>query len=269
MLKTTLTAIVLLLLFPVSTSAESGSKTSTTSAADPNAKAIKSTQPLCLPFAGEKMTFAVNWEFINGGTAIMETSAREKGYRIHTFAFTNKFMDVFHKVRDTMIADGFCNKGKMQSEEFTLEQREPKYSATKKTRFLWQQDKVEYTHNKKTEMFDVPAGYVDVLSSFYAVRTMKLEIGKKQQVPVFDQRKNYEVEVITHRKETMRAPWSSKPVEVLVIQPILKTDGVFSSKGEMLIWITNDERHIPLKVSAKVRIGHVLCYLTDYRPPAK
>jgi hypothetical protein len=57
---------------------------------------------------------------------------------------------------------------------------------------------------------------------------------------------------------------SGKRVECLIIEPELKTAGVFSSKGKIKIWMTNDSRHIPLKMSAKIKIGRIIARLTGY-----
>ncbi len=40
--------------------------------------------------------------------------------------------------------------------------------------------------------------------------------------------------------------------------------GLFKSEGNILIWITNDERKIPVKVSTKVLIGAIEAELTRY-----
>jgi len=228
-----------------------------THAADPAAA--------CMPHVGERMEFAVGWEFITAGTAVMQVSApQNNAYRIRTLARSNAFFDIFKKVRDEIIAEGVCNNGRMQSTLFELKQLEVKYRANKKTEFIWPQAKVQYTQNNRTDTYDVKHGELDVMDAFFAVRSMLLIKGKVLKIPVFDSRKNYEIEVRVLRKEHLRAPWHEL-VECLVIEPKLKTAGIFSSKGKMKVWLTNDARHIPLKMVAKIRFGHIVARLTDYQ----
>ena len=220
----------------------------------------------CLPFHGESMQFSVGWEFVNAGTATMRFSNKgENGYRIDTDAHTNKFFDMFKKVRDTIVSEGICINGQPQSTLFDLEQHERKYHAKKKTDYLWKQNKVNYTHNDNAESFDVPAGHLNVLDAFFLTRTLPVKKNEVLKVPVFDSRKRYEIEVRLLKKETLKAPWGER-VECLVIEPKLKSEGIFSSVGTMQVWLTNDARRIPLKMTAKIKIGRIMVRLTGYVP---
>lgn len=214
------------------------------------------------------MQFAVGWEFVNAGTATMRFSNRGKdGYRIDTDARTNRFFDMFKKVRDTITSEGLFINGKPQSTRFVLVQNERSYHARKRTDFLWKEDKVNYTQNGKTDSYDVPAGHLNVMDAFFLTRTLPVKEGEVLKVPVFDSRKKYEIEVRLLRKELVSTPWG-KPVECLVIEPKLKSEGIFTSVGTMQVWLTNDARRIPLKMTAKIKIGRIIARLTGYQPPS-
>jgi len=220
-----------------------------------------------LPFNGESLRFSIGWEFVTAGTATMRFSSKgEEGYRIDTDARTNKFFDMFKKVRDTIVSEGIYRNGKPQSTVFNVEQHERSYHANKKTEFLWKMNKANYTHNKKTDSYDVPAGHLNVMDAFFLTRTLPVKKNKVLKVPVFDARKLYEIEVRLLKKETIQAPWGEM-VECLVIEPRLKSEGIFSSVGTMQIWLTNDARRIPLKMTAKIKIGRIIARLTDYKAP--
>jgi len=220
----------------------------------------------CLPYHGETMKFSVGWEFVNAGTATMRFSNQgESGYRVDADARTNKFFDMFKKVRDTIISEGVCINGQPQSTLFDLEQHERKYHAKKRTEYLWKENKVNYIHNNNAESFDVPAGHLNVLDAFFLTRTLPVKKDEVLKVPVFDSKKNYEIEVRLLKKETIKAPWGER-VECLVIEPKLKTAGIFSSAGTMKVWLTNDARRIPLKMTAKIKIGRIIARLTGYSP---
>ncbi len=217
-----------------------------------------------MPHIGERMEFDVGWEFIIAGTAVMQVTApQDNTYRIRTFSRSNAFFDLFKKVRDEIIAEGICNNGRMQSTLFELKQLEVKYRANKKTEFIWPDGKVHYTQNNRTDIYDVKPGELDVMDAFFAVRSMPLKKGRVLRIPVFDSRKNYEIEVRVLKKEYLHAPWHQL-VECLVIEPKLKTAGIFSSKGKMKVWLTNDAHRIPLKMTARIRFGRIIARLTAY-----
>ena len=219
----------------------------------------------CMPFVGEHMEFSVGWEFINAGTAVIQVaSPQDNVYRTHIMAKTNAFLDMFKKVRDEITAEGRCNNGNLQSTLFELKQLEVKYRANKKTEFFWPEGKVHYTQNDRTDIYDVEPHEVDVMDAFFAVRSMPLKPGDTFNIAVFDSRKNYKIVVNVLKIERLRAPWR-KWVECLVIEPKLKTEGIFSSRGQIKVWMTNDERHIPIKMTAKIRFGRIVAKLTGYR----
>jgi hypothetical protein len=220
----------------------------------------------CMPYVGEQLVFGVGWEFINAGTATMTVAGNGKdAYRVHTLAKTNKFLDLFKKVRDTIVSEGICQGNGMQSTRFEIEQHERSYHAKKLTEFQWQKNRVAYTQNKRTDYYDVPAGHLNVIDAFFKVRSLELKPDTKVEVPVFDSRKNYSILVTVSKKTVMlKAPWGGH-VECLIVEPKLLTAGVFSSTGKIKIWMTNDARHIPIKMTAKIKIGHIVAILDDYK----
>ena len=221
----------------------------------------------CMPYIGEHMGFDVGWEFINAGSATMDILPMQNGWQVKTFAKTNKALDVFRKVRDYITAEGICINGHMQSTLFDANLQERKYSAVKRTEFLWQKNEVTHTQNQVTEHFDVPAGHLSVIDAFLAVRGLDLKPGLTVNIPVFDSRKRYEIEVnIAAKKEMMGAPWGEK-VSCIIVHPKLKSEGIFTNKGEMTLWMTDDERHIPIKMAAKIKFGSIIAQLTAYSNP--
>jgi len=224
---------------------------------------VSAATPHCMPFDGERMLFSIGWEFINAGTADMSIKASEAGYRVTSHGTSNAFLDVFHKVRDTIISEGDCVDGKLQSTQFDIVQNEGRYHSTKRVNFLWRENRVTHTQNGKTDTYDVEAGHLNAIDAFFRVRKMHLEPGMKIRIPIFDSRKKYEVVVDVVKREKYRAPWG-KPVDSLIVIPRLKTEGIFSSKGTVKLWLTDDARHIPLKMTAKVKIGRIVATLNDY-----
>ena len=113
----------------------------------------------------------------------------------------------------------------------------------------------------------MPAGHLSVIDAFLAVRSLDLKPGVTINIPVFDSRKQYEIEVkIDAKKEMMRAPWGER-INCIIVHPKLKSEGIFTNKGEMTLWMTDDERHIPIKMAAKIKFGSIIAQLTAYSNP--
>jgi hypothetical protein len=56
-----------------------------------------------------------------------------------------------------------------------------------------------------------------------------------------------------------------------VIQPLLKSEGIFARTGDIVIWLTDDDRRIPVQMKSKVVVGSITATLTggSYWPGRK
>jgi hypothetical protein len=57
----------------------------------------------------------------------------------------------------------------------------------------------------------------------------------------------------------------------VVIRPILQSEGIFARTGDLHIWLTDDERRIPVMMKSKVKIGSITATLVggSYWPKKK
>ncbi len=220
---------------------------------------------------GEKLTFNIRYGFIKAGEATMEV--REKillndsipAYHIVTTARSAKFFDAFYKVRDEV--ETFLDVKGLFSWKFNKKLREGGY----KFDLLVEYDqshgrasvhRIRY-HNKtpleirKESKFvmDVPVYVLDVLGAFYYVRTQRLEVGEPIYMANHDNKRVYELKVIIQKRE--RVEVSAGEFNCILVKPVLQGDSIFKQKGELWIWLTDDEYKIPVKMKSKVAVGSI------------
>jgi hypothetical protein len=181
-----------------------------------------------------------------------------RAYRIVMKAESNSFVSKFYKVRDR--AESFVDAESLYSRRFVKRLREGGYEKDIDVRFDQEHRKARYTDG---EALDVPAGVHDVLSAFYYVRTVPLPAGGSLSIPTHDNKKSYEMLVKVHRRERVQVPAGT--FDCVVVEPILKSEGVFKSKGSIHVWLTDDARRIPVLVKSKIPIGSISVSLTDMR----
>jgi hypothetical protein len=78
---------------------------------------------------------------------------------------------------------------------------------------------------------------------------------------VFDNKKLYKVEIQVLNKETVETPLGT--FKTILIKPIMKSEGIFYRKGDILIWLTDDEKKIPVMLKTKVPVGSVKAVLVN------
>jgi hypothetical protein len=94
-----------------------------------------------------------------------------------------------------------------------------------------------------------PPWIQDLLSATYFVRTQALKEGEIIPVPISDGGKKYDVEVIVGKREAIKVDAGKFDTVKLEVKAF---DGRFvRRKGEMFVWVTDDERRVPVRAKIK------------------
>jgi hypothetical protein len=109
----------------------------------------------------------------------------------------------------------------------------------------------------------------DTLSSFFFFRSMPMQVGKSYFIEIFDCKRLWNTEVQVLRREQVETPLGI--FKTVLIKPIMKFEGIFARTGDMYIWLTDDERRIPVQMKSKVKIGNITATLVggSYWPQTK
>jgi len=103
---------------------------------------------------------------------------------------------------------------------------------------------------------------LDTLSSFYYLRNRALQVGKTEILQIYDGDIYAPVPVEILRQEEIRLR-NLKKVDSLVLRHIKQEGGIFRRTGDMLIWLSNDENKVPLKVETTTPLGRVTVELVS------
>lgn len=219
-----------------------------------------------VPWEGERLVFEVTWFKLKGGTAVLEVSegAEVQGRKVHQISAvtnSNSFVDKFHRVRDRV--DSFVYADNLSSGRFKVHQEEGKYRQDKEIYFDYAKGTAEYTVGKETSSYPIPIFIQDALSSLYYLRTRELVIGKPVIIDVFEDKKLWQVEVQVVGRERISTP--AGEFDTVLVNPLLKFEGIFQRKGELYIWLTDDSRKMPVRMKSKIKIGSVFADLLEYK----
>jgi len=114
---------------------------------------------------------------------------------------------------------------------------------------------------KNGERLQIPleADTFDIYSSFYYVRFQPLEPGKSVYINVLDSKKLHRIQIRVLKRERITVP--AGDFNTIKIEPMVKAEGVFEGKRGAYIWLTDDERRIPVKAQTRVTVGSVTAVL--------
>lgn len=214
----------------------------------------------------ERLVYDLKWMGIKAGTASIEIINEEETTKIISQAHSAKFISLFYKVEDRI--ESTLSQGSSLSPigkpiNYRVKIREGRHRRDKEVIFDNGKGKALYFdyRNDEEEAFEVPSSIFDPVSGFYYFRTLELVVGEPLYITIFDNKKIWDVEVQVLRKETVTLPAGT--FDTIVVKPLLKSEGIFSRKGEVHIWLTDDEKHIPVLVTLKVKIGQVTATLVE------
>lgn len=107
---------------------------------------------------------------------------------------------------------------------------------------------------------------LDEVSFLYFVRTLPLEVGETYTFHRYYKESGNPVQLKVLRRETIEGLGGAQ-IPVIVVQPIIRTSGLFGEGGKAEVYFTDDWRRILVKMTSKVPvIGRLGLTLTRYVP---
>jgi hypothetical protein len=224
-------------------------------------------QPKFYPFeGGEKAVYRASWNgmFSVATAEIFTTPAVVNGrqvYNVRVEAKTSKALDLVWKMRDTILST-FDAKALMPS-RFAFHQKENSRVINTEARYTeatkrWMVNRQQVGKRAKTWEID-SHNTLDPLSAVYLARSLDFKPGDRLYFKVFGGRYQYLLEMNVERKERVTLH-SGKSVEAFRIIPRLQNitkSGYAERMNEAVIWISADERRMPVKLSSKITFGSV------------
>ncbi len=100
---------------------------------------------------------------------------------------------------------------------------------------------------------EIPVGTHDYLSFFYAFRTFNLALAKNNKIPVLVENKPKTVSVTATKREQIGLGQRVIPAIALTIT----TDDPQPDKYQLRVWVSDDKRRLPLRITAMTQLGPV------------
>jgi len=224
---------------------------------------------------GEKLSFNVRYGFIKAGEATMEVKRKvplgtREAYEIISTANSTGTFDFFFKVRDRV--ESYIDTKGLFSWKFNKKLREGSYKFDLLVDYDQYNgkalvDMIRYNDDdsltiRKQENFvvDIPPYVLDILAAFYYVRTQKLRVGMPIYLTNHDNKKVYDLRVIVQKRETIKV--KAGKFKCIMVQPQLRGEAIFKQKGELWVWLSDDEYKIPVQMKSAVFVGSITTELT-------
>lgn len=214
---------------------------------------------------GEILSYRLHYGAINAGVAILEVKPEllevsgRKVMHIVANGYTNGAADWFFKVRDRY--ETYMDKDAMVPWLFVRRVDEGGFKFSQDYSFNHYTKKVDVGNGEK---FDVPPSIQDMVSAFYAARSLDLSNAKPGDLfslDCFVDKEIWPLKIKFIGRETIKTDIGK--YKCLRFRPVVQKGRVFKHEEDLNVWISDDKNHIPMRVQANVIIGSIKMDITE------
>jgi hypothetical protein len=218
---------------------------------------------------GEKLEYKVGYKFITAGTGyfqILQKPGEWNGRPCYDIRFQVKSLESLewlYKVDDNYRT--VIDVSGIFPWHFEQHVREGNYKKDFKAEFDQENHFAVTDYKGKKKKYKVTPYIHDIVSAFFYVRTLNIGAMRKDTIfylKNFFNDTSYSLGVKVLGKQTIEV--EAGKFRCVVVEPLVMEGGLFKSEGKILIWLTDDDRKIPVKVGTKIIIGFVGAELTRY-----
>jgi len=217
---------------------------------------------------GEVLTYDVTWSVFEAGTVsatlqstvqgskddyTVVTTAHSQGFVSLLFPVDNQFRSVFDP--GTLCSESISkkiNEGRRRKETQIV------FDPQRKLAILDERDLTRPRDPPKHAESDIPSCVEDVVTAFYYLRSQDFQIGKPLHMPVNDGSRTYDVTLDVQAQEMISTPLGQR--SAIRVEPKVFS-GLFKRKGRMLVWFSNDQEHLPLRIKFIIAVGPITATL--------
>jgi hypothetical protein len=226
-------------------------------------------QEKALPFEpGERLSYDVTWSIFPAGTVsatlgseglkskdnyTVTTTAQSQGFVSLLFSVQNEFRSFFNP--QTLCSERISkkiNEGRRHKETEIV------FDSKRKRAILEERDLTKPSEPLKHAENEIPDCVEDVVTAFYYLRRQDLQIGKPLHLPVNDGSKTYDVTLDVQAREGIQTPLGNR--SAIRVEPKVFS-GLFKRKGRMLVWFSDDDQHLPLRIKFIIAVGNITATL--------
>jgi hypothetical protein len=224
--------------------------------------------PLQPPIAGfeypqhQTLTFTVDWRVFTAGIAVFHVDQIGDMLKLSATADTigaiNMLFPVVDRFQSAFDLHTGCSTG------FNKQTQEGRRKVASELMF-------DYPHGRQTQNernlvkgtathkeANIPACVADSLSAIFYTQSQPLNVGQTMYFPLADSMRTVTVGMKVESKEEIKTPAGT--FQTVKVQATAD-EGVVKNRGQIWIWYTDDTRHLPVQMQARLFWGTITFHL--------
>jgi len=205
----------------------------------------------------EVLSFHVEWRFIHAGDAKLTWGASNGGDRrgwaaklhLESAGLVSRLFKVDNDY-SSWANEGLCVANSMLKANEGSRRRETTVTfdgARRKARYTERDLSKNLTTSQET---DIQPCERDVIGALYQLRAQRLEPGRSVEIPVSDGKRAAMVKVEAQERETVKTDYGT--YKTIRYEAFLFNNVLYRRRGRLLIWLTDDDRRLPVQVRVRL-----------------
>ena len=206
----------------------------------------------------QTLTYSVDWRVFSAGTAVVHFEDMGDNERITATAETAGAINLLFHASDHFQSSFDRAKGcTLEFNKQTVEGRRQINSTLKldygQSKSILDEKNLVTGQSKHVESA-IPGCMTDLLSGVFYASSLPMEVGHNFVMPVVDAMHNVPVTMKVEGREEIKTPVGS--FKTIRVQPTADA-GVVKNRGNIWIWYTDDDRHLPVQMRARLFWGTI------------
>ena len=198
----------------------------------------------------ERLSYTVEWRLIHAGNVVVEAGPSSAVLKLESAGMVS----TLYKIEDTyrvQFEAPFCATSSLMDAREGSRHRETaiNFDRNRNRASLVEKDLDKNTIVSKSDV-QIPNCVHDVIAALLQLRRTKVDVGQSVQLPVSDGRKSAAVKVEAQSREQVKTPavtFKAVRYEINLLNGV-----VYSRKGRAFVWLTDDERRLPVQIRLRM-----------------
>jgi hypothetical protein len=214
--------------------------------------------------ARQTLNYSVDWRVFPAGVVSFHLEADGEMQRVTVTADTVGAVNLIFRVSDRFQSS--FQRATGCSESFSKQLIEGRRQVNSDLHFNYAQSKAVQNEKNlisgisKHQEAAIPSCVTDSLSSIFYAASQPMTIGQSFQMPLADAMKTIPVTMKVEGREEVKTPAGT--FQTLRVEPTADA-GIVKNRGNIWIWYTDDDRHMPVQMRARLFWGTITFRLTS------
>ncbi len=214
--------------------------------------------------AKQTLNYAVDWRVFPAGTGSIHIEQQGDTVRVTASGETIEALNLLFRVNDKFQSSFDRKTG--CSYGFSKQIVEGRRQVNTDLKFDYARRKSTQVEKNlvsgivKHEEATIPSCVTDLMSGIFYAASQPIQVGQSFQVPLADALHTLPVTLKAEAREEIKT--ASGTYQTIRVQPVAES-GVVKNKGEIWIWYTDDARHIPVQMRARLFWGTLTMRLSS------